>query len=118
MELKKSLAAGQFSGRLFPGTVWGRWLGSGLTVSAVTREPTKGRDQLGRQLHAAGVDGKASFENLAAATYHIQITAGGLRVEDIPPLILQLFKTAATALFAEGVPLRVIHGLVFHGCQP
>ena len=70
--------------------------------------------QFGGQLDAVGIDLEAALEDLATAGDHVQIAAGGLGVDDPAPAILQLFETAAAALFAEGIPLLVVIRSIAH----
>lgn len=92
-----------------------RKLNSRLAVAAITGKPVQGRNQLRRQLNAAGIDIEASLENLAAPGSHVQVAAGGLSVEDGAPLILQFFKAAEATLFAEVVPVVTAVVSISHG---
>lgn len=61
-------------------------------------QPFEGRDELGSQFDAFGVDLGAALVNLAFSADDIKIAAGCLGVENRAVVIFYLFKTAETAL--------------------
>jgi hypothetical protein len=83
-------------------------------IAAVGWQPLQGRNQIRCQLDAAGIDNETLIEDDAAATVNIKKFTGGPGVDDFAPAILQLLIAAASALFAEGIPLGIINGLFGH----
>lgn len=91
------------------------WKFNGRTaVATIVGKPMQGRNQFRRQLHAARINLKASLENLAAPGCHVQVSAGGLGVENSTPFILQFFKAAEATLIAKTVPVIVIVNGINH----
>lgn len=84
-------------------------------VAALSREPAEGLNQFRSQLYAAGIDLESPLENLAPTGDNIKKTTCRLHIEDITPVILYLFETAAPALFAATVPIEIPSG--FAGCH-
>ena len=62
-------------------------LNTRVMITAVTGEPSEGRDQFRRQLYTAGIDLETALKNFAAATDNVKKAAGGLGVEDIAAFI-------------------------------
>ena len=75
-----------------------------LTIAALRMQPLEPCDQFRGQLDAFRVDTEAATVDFAFAGDHIEIAAGCLGVEDSAVVILNLFKTAETALLAFGFP--------------
>jgi hypothetical protein len=84
-------------------------------IAAIMWKPAQLGHHLGCQLYAMGIDLEAPFKDFAVAGDHIQIAACGLGVDNLAPAVLQLFKTAAAALLAKGIPLFSIAGHISHG---
>ena len=63
-------------------------------------QPFEGCDELRGQLDAFRIDAEAALVDLAFAGDNIEIAAGCLGIEDSAVVILNLFKTAETALLA------------------
>jgi len=77
-------------------------------IAAVPRKPVQLGHQFGCQLYAMGIDLETPLKDLALTGNHIQIATCGLGVDDLAPSILQFFKAATAALFAQRIPLFAI----------
>ena len=71
-------------------------------------------NQIRSQLDALRVDIEPSCKYFTTATHYIKITAGCLGIKNSAALIFYFFKTASTALFADGVPLHIGRAGMIH----